>query len=224
MIASAARKADKGSSPLEPTHILAAILVGLAWLGYVACLRTYYWTTISLTVLVAGYFVAVVRINPEAKPSGLGVVGVAALIAIGLATRRRLRRPKISARRIVIDGTNVMHWDGGVAKLATLRCVVDELAKRGFVPVVFLDASSRHHLKDKSLTESGFAKALGLPQKQVMVCPAGTEADEFILKFANQEALPILSNDRFGDRSALAKDIKTIKGVMTDGQPIFDGI
>jgi hypothetical protein len=182
---------------------------------------------LGLTILVAGYFVTVIRVNSEAKPAGLGVMGVAALVAIGLATRHRLRRPKApkrSARRIVIDGTNVMYWDGGAAKLATLRCVVDDLTKRGFVPVVFLDASSRHHLKDKSLTESGFAKALGLPQKQVMVCPAGTEADEFILKFANQEALPILSNDRFGDRSALAKDIKTIKGVMTDGQPIFDGI
>lgn len=89
---------------------------------------------------------------------------------------------------------------------------------------MFLDASTRHHLGDKSLNETGFAKALGLTRNQVMVCPAQTEADAFLLKFAKENGFPVVSNDRFGDRAALAKGLKLVKGVMAGGKPVLQGL
>lgn len=219
---------------MEPIHVITAVILTLALIGYVACLLRFYWASIALTVVAVGYVAANV---PMDAPNLLywGAVGLMIAVAYTIASiiksRQARKRPapkatsaEYAGRRIVVDGTNVMYWDGETAQLDTLRCVVDYLVQRDIAPIVFLDASSRHHLKDKSLTEKGFARALGLPQKQVMVCPAGTEADVFILKFAKQEALPILSNDRFGDRSKLAKGIKIVKGVVTAERPILVGL
>lgn len=219
---------------MEPIHILSVIILGLAFIGYVACLTRFYWGTLAVTVAAAGYLAAKIPIDTQTiiywGAAALTIVVALAIVSIGKGysdtrrTRKSPRQPKQTGRRIVIDGTNVMYWDGDTAQLDTLRSVVDYLKQRDIGPIVFLDASSRHHLKNKSLTEKGFAQALGLSQKQVMVCPAGTEADVFILKFAKREALPILSNDRFGDRSNLAKGIKIVKGVITAGRPILDGL
>jgi hypothetical protein len=142
-----------------------------------------------------------------------------------LGSTAQKKAPKRGVKKeIVIDGTNVMYWDGDGAQISTLRIVVDYLKQKGHAPIVFLDASSRHHLGDKSLNERGFASALGLPKNKVVVCPAKTEADVFILKFAKQQGLPILSNDRFGDRKTQAKDLRIIKGVFIAGRPILDGL
>ena len=131
--------------------------------------------------------------------------------------------PRTDQREIVIDGTNVMYWDGE-ADLRTLRSVVDKLVGKNMLPYVFLDASSRHHLGDTSLNTGSFAKALGLAQGQVTVCPTETDADAFILRFAKEHSLPVVSNDRFGDRTAQAKGLKLIKGVIARGKPIFHGL
>ncbi|AXI40832.1 hypothetical protein C1J02_01820 [Sulfitobacter sp. SK011] len=219
---------------LEPMSVLAAIVLGLALVGYITFLMRFYWASLALTALAVAYLSAKMPIDAETIPYWVASA-LAVAVALAIASILRSRQtgpkpisknsmPKSTKRRIVIDGTNVMYWDGETAQLDTLRSVVDYLKQRDITPIVFLDASSRHHLKDKSLTEKGFALALGLPQKQVMVCPAGTEADVFILKFAKQEELKILSNDRFGDRSNLAKDIKIVKGVVTAGRPILDGL
>jgi len=219
---------------MEPIHIISAIILGLALIGYVACLMRFYWGALALTVAAVGYLGALVPLDAQTIPywgaAALAIVVALTIVSISKgksdtpSASKSPSRPKPTGRRIVIDGTNVMYWDGDTAQLDTLRSVVDYLKRRDIDPIVFLDASSRHHLKDKSLTERGFAQALGLSQKQVMVCPAGTEADVFILKFAKSEGLPILSNDRFGDRSNLAKGIKIVKGVITAGRPILDGL
>ncbi len=216
---------------MDPIHIISALGLALALIGYVTCLTSFYWLTLILTAAVAAYLSAKIPMDAQTIPYW-GAAGLAVGIAFVIAS---LIKPKSDAtpkvvpvnqpgKRIVIDGTNVMYWDDETAQIETLRSVVEYLKQREFAPIVFLDASSRHHLKDTSLTEKGFARALGLSQKQVMVCPAGTEADVFILKFAKQEELPILSNDRFGDRAALVKGIKIVKGVITAGRPILDGL
>ena len=222
---------------MDPLHIVAAIILALTIIGYVACLARYYWITLALTTGALGYFSATIPLDGKTMPYW----GAAILIILTTLCIRLLNRPtrkpsrknvkeepsrwqRYAGRQIVIDGTNVLYWEGGTAQLDSLRSVVDYLRKRDINPIVFLDASSRHHLKDTSLSEKKFAKALGLPQVRVMVCPAGTEADVFILKFAKKEGLPILSNDRFGDRANLVKGIKIVKGVITSGRPILDGL
>ena len=219
---------------MEPAHILAAIILGLALVGYIACLVRYYWATLILTAAILAYLsqeIPIVTLTIAYWSAAALMIAIALIVALIIKTRNKVRRPVRAAkpltnsgRSVVIDGTNVMYWDGETTQLETLRSVVNYLRQRDINPIVFLDASSRHHLKNKSLTEKGFARALALPQKQVMVCPAGTEADVFILKFAKTEALPILSNDRFGDRSNLAKGIKIVKGIITSGRPILDGL
>lgn len=219
---------------MEPIQVLAAVILGLALVGYITCLVHYYWVTLILTTGTVAYLGKEIPIDAQTIPywaAAALTIAIALSVALSIKTRNKAHSPIIATkpstpagRRIVIDGTNVMYWDGETAQLDTLRSVVDYLKQRDISPIVFLDASSRHHLKDKSLTERGFARALGLPQTQVMVCPAGTEADVFILKFAKKEELPILSNDRFGDRSSLVKGIKIVKGVFTAGRPILDGL
>ncbi|MGC1497551.1 MAG: hypothetical protein WA790_17240 [Sulfitobacter sp.] len=222
---------------MDPLHILALLILALSIIGYVTCLARHYWITLAFTAAVLAYLSGQIPFNAQTMPYW----GAAILIILSTLSIRWLNRPakkpltknhkeepsqwqRYAGRQIVIDGTNVLYWDGETAQLDSLRSVVDYLRKRDINPIVFLDASSRHHLKDPSLSEKKFAQALGLPQVRVMVCPAGTEADVFILKFAKKEGLPILSNDRYGDRSKLAKGIKIVKGVITSGRPILDGL
>lgn len=210
-----------------PEYILLFTVLALALIGLVTCLIRWLWVTLLLTLCL----VAVVVFLRPAGPFQISIWAVAAgayLFCLIVALRLR-PKPSIAADRkpdrgIVVDGTNVIYWDDQVARLETLKAVVAELKNRGLHPIVFLDASSRHHLKDKSLTEKGFARALKLPQRQVIVCPAGTEADIFILKRAREDSVPILSNDRFGDRAQQLKGLKIVKGVMANGRPNFDGL
>lgn len=139
------------------------------------------------------------------------------------ARRKQPVTPKGDVPSVVIDGTNVMYWDGQ-ADLHTLRVVVDKLQSKNLSPHVFLDASSRHHLGDKSLDQYSFAAALGLAPNQVTVCPAQTEADAFLLRFAKENNIPVVSNDRFGDRASLAKGLKLVKGVIAGGKPVLQGL
>ncbi|QUJ76318.1 hypothetical protein KDD17_15695 [Sulfitobacter albidus] len=154
----------------------------------------------------------------------IGVLG-AALLAVFTALRRRTKIKKAKdRRRIAVDGTNVMFWHDNRAKLATLKKVVTDLRRRGYDPVVFLDASSRHHIGDRSFDEGKFASALDLARNRIMVCPARTEADEFILKFARQERLAIVSNDRFRDRPRAARNIRLIRGRVDGDRTILKGL
>ncbi len=219
---------------VQPVYLIAVTFLGLALVGYVTCLMRFFRVTLTLS---AGMAVCLAVLAPADARTGpyWGAAVLWLVIALGIARALHarhgghraptVRKPANSpGRRIVVDGTNVMFWDGEDAELDTLRIVISYLKQREISPIVFLDASSRHHLKDKSLTEKGFARALGVSQRQVCVCPAGSEADVFILKFAKSEGLPILSNDRYGDRSQQAKGIKLVKGVITSGRPILDGL
>lgn len=155
----------------------------------------------------------------------IGVLA-AVLLAVYLWLRQRSATPSVDKvrRQIAIDGTNVLFWRDEVAQLRTLRAVVDHLKREGFDPVVFLDASSRHHIGDKSLNEAKFARALGVSQKRVMVCPARTEADAFILHYAGEHRLPVVSNDRFRDRPCEARNIRLVKGRFEGDRPILKGL
>ena len=214
---------------MTPVEILTPVICLLAFIGYVACLSRLFWVTVTLTAGLGFYISRSFPFAPETlvywgAGGGLILTAILALRFLPKPTEPKQKRQRKSKEpQVVIDGTNVMYWDGE-ADLGTLRAVVDQLKAKGLVPFVFLDASSRHHLGDKSLDEKGFAKALGLMRDCVMVCPARTEADAFILKFAREKGLPVVSNDRFGDRAQQAKGLKLIKGGIAGGRPMLHGI
>lgn len=214
---------------MTPTAVLFIAMLSLTFVGYVACLRRFFWVTLALTAGLGWYAWRELPYSPD----DLGiwcVVGLAVAVAARIATYQPAKPPLVapkSSRKsgpdIAVDGTNVMYWDGE-ADLRTLRAVVDVLRSKGAQPFVFFDASSRHHLKQPDLNQAGFAKALGLKRDRVMVCPAGTEADAFILKYARDEGLAVVSNDRFGDRAQQVKGIKLIKGGVANGKPMLHGL
>ncbi len=216
---------------MEPLYVLTASVLLLAFVGYVGCLSRIYWVTVLATGAVGFY--AARSVPPDTDNAIVwataGVAFLAALMVVRVLPKTAQPRQKPpqgkrgKSKDIVIDGTNVIYWDGD-ADLDTLRVVVRHLMEKGFAPIVFLDASTRHHLKEPSLDARGFARILGLRRDRVMVCPAQTEADAFILKFAKAEGLPIVSNDRFGDRAQQAKGLKLVKGVLARGKPILQGL
>ncbi|NNK15354.1 MAG: hypothetical protein HKP51_00455 [Sulfitobacter sp.] len=218
---------------MTPLDILTPIILLLAFVGYIACFVRMFWLTLAGTaalVTVISRDLGFETENLVYWGAGISVVLAAVLAAAFLretqsaeTTPTKSGKSKKSNAEVVIDGTNVMYWDGD-ADLRTLRSVVDQLRSKGKYPFVFLDASSRHHLKDPSLDERGFAKALGLKRNRIMVCPARTEADAFILKYAREHRLPVVSNDRFGDRAQQAKGLKLIKGGIAGGKPILEGL
>jgi hypothetical protein len=220
---------------LTVKEILTPIVIMLAAFGYVRCFVSALWLTLGASLALAGLISLSFPFTADNAViwGGVGLLVLLALVLSRFAsnplppsvTEPAQERVADSDRReIVIDGTNVMYWDGEQADLATLRSVVNTLLKRKYAPVVFLDASSRHHLKDKSLNERDFAKALGLPQSRVIVCPAGSEADAFLLKYAKEHDMPVVSNDQFRDRAQVAKKLKIVKGVFARGKPILEGL
>lgn len=126
--------------------------------------------------------------------------------------------------QIVVDGTNVLFWEDETPKLETLRKVVRALEARKFEPVVFLDASTRHHLKDRTLGEAKFARVLELPVNRVMVVPKGSEADAFLLKYAKKQRIPVLSNDKFRDRAREKHGLSLHGGSVVKGRVRLRGL
>lgn len=209
--------------------LLLPVVMALTFIGYVACVMRARWITLALTLgLAAGVW----QITPPGSDTAfqwLGA-GIAVLAAFWVAhmpwvqppAKPKASKSKTGQQQVVVDGTNVIYWNGD-PDLDSLRIVVAALRKRGLTPMVFLDASTRHHLKQPDLDAGGFAKALGIKPPQITICPAGTEADAFIVKYAKTHRLPIVSNDRFGDRAQQVKGIKRINGVIAGGKVIFEG-
>lgn len=129
------------------------------------------------------------------------LLGIPAILAIPflLAWRHFRRRQRASVRPIVIDGSNVMHWNGGKPSIDTVRAVVEELASSGFFPGVVFDANAGHLLAGRYLHDGALARAVGLPRDRVMVVPKGTPADPYILAAARDMGAPIVTNDRYRD-------------------------
>lgn len=100
---------------------------------------------------------------------------------------------------VVVDGSNVMHWNGGKPSLDTLRWVLEELSQRGFVPGVIFDANAGYKVKDRYLDDHILAQELALPEAQVLVVPKGTPADQYILQIARKLGARVVTNDRFRD-------------------------
>jgi hypothetical protein len=97
---------------------------------------------------------------------------------------------------VIVDGSNVAHAGlGQRASLDNILAVRDKLVAEGFEPTIVVDAALRHQIDDVARYERLVADG------SLKQAPAGTDADYFILAFARELAVPIVSNDQFRDGS-----------------------
>ncbi len=104
----------------------------------------------------------------------LAVSLLAALAAVFLLSNalwrgvRGGRAPQETGQQVILDGSNVMHWNGETPRLATLRDVIAELRTQGHQPGVIFDANAGYLLADRYLNDRHFAKLLNLPDDRVI--------------------------------------------------------
>ena len=99
-------------------------------------------------------------------------------------------------RMVVIDGANVAYEErsaGGKPKFSNLLKVRRELEEKGFEAVILVDASLKYDIDDQEQLENL------IRSQQVRQVPAGTDADYFIIQFAEQLDALIVTNDRYKD-------------------------
>ncbi len=219
---------------VAPTVILTPVIALLAFLGYVWLLSFRFWIAIILTLIVCYMLWTSIPYDPQQLvywAAGTGVFATA-LLAMSLLPKkdayvievRKLNSPRIKpSTDIVVDGTNVIFWDGR-PNIASLRIVVDYLQVKGLMPYVFLDGTSRHLVRDAMLDEEGYAKALGLKKERVMLCPDRAEANGFLMAFARDHNLAVVSNEYFDESETDNGRVHVIKGVLADGHPALQGL
>lgn len=110
---------------------------------------------------------------------------------------RRRRSP--SPTRVIVDGSNVLFWNGGTPALETVHAVVRELDGRGPLPGVILDANAGYKFGTRYQDDAEAARHLGLPTDRVLVVASGTAADTVILEAARNLKAQVVTNDRFRD-------------------------
>lgn len=124
-----------------------------------------------------------------------------ALASLYLVVRARQARPARVENWIIVDGSNVMHWQDNTPRLSTLRAVVARLTDLGFTPGVVFDANAGYKIGDRYQHDGALGRLLGLPADRVLVAPKGTPADPLVLASARDLGARIVSNDRFRDWS-----------------------
>lgn len=113
--------------------------------------------------------------------------------------RERASQTPATQSWIIIDGSNVMHWQDGTAQIKPLRDVIATLQERDFIPGIVFDANVGYKLSGHYMDADALAHMLGLAPDQVMVVPKGEPADATILTAARDHAVRIVTNDRFRD-------------------------
>ncbi|MBI5680815.1 MAG: Zc3h12a-like ribonuclease [Methanobacterium sp.] len=106
--------------------------------------------------------------------------------------------------KVIVDASNVAHFGKGKDGKPSLNNVlnaIESLKKLGYEPFTIADASLRHEIDEKE----EFTKLL--EENKIHQVPAGTTADHFILKIAEDENGKILSNDIFREYNDEFKDI-----------------
>jgi Zc3h12a-like Ribonuclease NYN domain len=155
------------------------------------------------------------------------------LVAVYLLLRlwqglRQTSAQKTPESWILIDGSNVMHWQDNTPQLAPVRLVVDHLKSLGYVPGVVFDANAGWKLMGRYLHDGDFARLLGVEKRQVLVVPKGTQADPFLLKTAREFGDRIVTNDRFRDWAEAHPKVKEpgflIRGEMREGKVYLKGV
>lgn len=149
-------------------------------------------------------------------------------VLLRLGWRRSPSRPRKEARAILIDGSNVIHWQDNTPQLEPLLQVVRNVSGRGLRPGVVFDANVGYKLTGRFLGERALSQILSLPRDQIFVAPKGTQADPFLLDTARHLKAKIVTNDRFRDwvdsYPEVAEPGTLIRGGMRDGRLWLQGL
>jgi hypothetical protein len=97
-------------------------------------------------------------------------------------------------RPIVVDGANVAHEEctpDGRPMAANIAAVRDKLLADGYEPIIIVDAALHHRIDDPGLLEEM------IDAQEVRQAPAGTDADFFVIKTAEELGAQIVSNDQY---------------------------
>jgi Zc3h12a-like Ribonuclease NYN domain len=107
--------------------------------------------------------------------------------------------------QVIVDASNVAHFGKkkGKPTLNNLFKSIQALEKLGYQPVLIADASLRHEIDDKE----AFKQLID--NNKVQQVPAGTTADHYILKLAEENDAKILSNDAFREYYDEFQDINS---------------
>ncbi len=155
----------------------------------------------------------------------LGLLAVLApvFLVVRLRTRARPDARGETEDWVLIDGSNVMHWQDNTPSLQTVCRVVDQVRGLGYVPGVVFDANAGWKLAGRYLHDQDFAQLLGIEPRQVLVVEKGTQADPFLLQTAREFGARIVTNDRFRDWAETNPEVRSpgflIRGTAT-GQEI----
>lgn len=124
-------------------------------------------------------------------------IAVLTVAVVLMALLRWLKRRR--SNWIVVDGSNVLHWEDDRPDLGNVVHVIRALKSEGYDPVVWFDANVGYRIGNRYMGPRPLAKALGLPQKYVFVAPKGTPADPLLLKGARVLKARVVTNDKFRD-------------------------
>lgn len=102
-------------------------------------------------------------------------------------------------RRVLVDTSNVAFANhnrpGEQGSIENIEKMCEYLTGLGFEPVMIADATLRHKI-DEPDRLNRLEKS-----NEIHQAPATTQADYFLLQLAEQENLPIISDDVFRDRA-----------------------
>lgn len=161
------------------------------------------------------------------------LVGMAlAAIILGFLLRSRSGSRSVPAGAlqpvILVDGSNVMHWQDNTPQLAPLMHVIERVSALGYLPGVVFDANAGWKLFGRYMDDADLARILSLPRDQVFVVPKGTQADPYLLATAREQGARIVTNDRFLDWAETHPEVAApgtlIRGGMRDGALWLHGI
>lgn len=158
------------------------------------------------------------------------IAAVLVAVFLFLWTRRRGARSTDTSEEawILVDGSNVMHWQDNQPALAPLTGLILRLTGLGYVPGIVFDANAGWKLQGRYLREAELARLLGVEERQVLVVPKGTQADTYLLQTAREFEAKIVTNDRFRDWADQHPEVLEsgilIRGGMRDGQVWLAGL
>lgn len=122
--------------------------------------------------------------------------------------------------QIVVDGANVSYvrqTKEDKPMISNIILVRKKLRHMGYEPIVVVDASIRHKVKDMEQFQGLINKG------KVIQAPADTDADYFILKIAQEKDTKMVTNDTYKEYNEEFKDIKDRRVPFTiiDSDVIF---